>query len=454
MSKFQLLPSPVQRSEVEHEEEPDLLREMFPYTEVPRLFFDGVSVPVDPPEEIFITDTTFRDGQQARPPYTVKQIVDLYDMLHRLGGPKGVIRQCEFFLYSDKDREAVDKCLERGYRCPEVTGWIRAVKADFELVKQMGLKETGILTSASDYHTFLKLGKNREDALASYMDLVHTALQTCEVIRCHFEDVTRADIYGFIIPFAQRLVEAEQEIGRPVRIRLCDTMGYGVPYPEATLPRSVPKLVHALVHEAGVKKERLEWHGHNDFHKVLANAEAAWLYGCAAANGTLLGFGERCGNPPVEGLCIEYASLVGSTNGMELPVITEIADYFRKEIGVEIPPHYPFVGANFNLTAAGIHADGLIKNEEIYNIFDTAKVLGRPLGVNVTDKSGVAGVAFWANHTLGLKGDQRIDKRHPGIQKILEWVDAQYAARRTTAISHEEMLAQARLHLPEYFKDR
>ena len=56
---------------------------------------------------MFITDTTFRDGQQARPPYTVQQIVDLYTLMSSLGGPNGVIRQSEFFLYSAKDREAV-----------------------------------------------------------------------------------------------------------------------------------------------------------------------------------------------------------------------------------------------------------------------------------------------------------------------------------------------------------
>jgi len=453
MSKFALLRPPIEKCGVEHVEEPDLLRDVFPYTDVPRLMFDGKTVPMDPPDEIYISCTTFRDGQQARPPYTVKQIVDLYDMMHHLGGPNGVIRQCEFFLYTDKDREAVEKCLEKGYKYPEVTGWIRAVKADFQLVKAMGLRETGILTSSSDYHTFLKLGKNREDALKDYLDLVYTALETCDVIRCHFEDITRADIHGFIVPFAQRLAEAEQEIGKPIRIRLCDTMGYGVPFPEAALPRGVPKLVHTLVHEAGVKKERLEWHGHNDFHKVLVNALAAWLYGCPAANGTLLGWGERTGNPPIEGLIIEYIALMGHPNGVDTTVITEIADYFRKEVGVEIPPNYPFVGRAFNVTMAGIHADGVIKNEEIYNIFDTAKVLKRPLGVNVTDKSGVAGVAFWVNHTLGLEGDARIDKRDPGVQSICEWVMAQYKEGRNTSISHEEMLAQAKLHMPDRFKD-
>jgi isopropylmalate/homocitrate/citramalate synthase len=452
MSTFKLLRPKVEKFPVEHLDEPDLLRDDFPYVDVPRMRFDGTSVPIDPPDEIFITDTTFRDGQQARPPYTVEQTVDLYDMMHRLGGTKGVIRQCEFFLYSDKDRDAVNKCLEKGYRFPEVTGWIRAVKSDFQLVKQMGLKETGILTSASDYHIFHKLNKTREQAMQDYLDLVHTALETCDCIRCHLEDITRADIYGFIVPFAQKLVEAEEEIGKPIRIRLCDTMGYGVPYAEATLPRSVPKLVHAMVHEAGVKKERLEWHGHNDFHKVLVNAEAAWLYGCAAANGTLLGFGERTGNPPLEGLIIEYIGLLGHNNGIDTTVITEIAEYLERETGFQIPANYPFVGKNFNLTMAGIHADGVIKDPEIYSIFDTEKVLSRPLGVNVTDKSGVAGIAFWIDHHYRLSGDKKIDKRHPGVSKISEWVDKQYAERRTTAISDEEMLEQAKKHVPEVAK--
>ena len=425
MDKFNLLTSPIEQLPVERQDEPDLLRNVFPYDAVPKVVFDGKSVPLDPPDEPVITDTTFRDGQQARPPYTPDQILALYDMLHRLGGPKGIIRQSEFFLYSERDREAVEKCLARGYEAPEVTGWIRAVKADFQLVKRMGLKETGILTSASDYHIYLKLGWTREKAVANYVDIVRTALETCDRVRCHLEDVTRADIYGFIVPLVQRLMDVAAEAKKPVKIRLCDTMGYGVTWAEAALPRSVPKLCHAMIHEAGVPKEWLEWHGHNDFHKVLANASTAWLYGCAAANGTILGFGERTGNPPIEGLVFDYISLLGHTNGMDTTVITEIADYCRKELGFQIPSNEPFVGSGFNVTAAGIHADGLIKNEEIYNIFDTARLLKRPMGVSVNDKSGVAGVTFWLNSSLGLRGTEKIDKHHPGIMKAPRWGEAQ-----------------------------
>lgn len=430
--------------------EPNLLREQFPYTKPPLVLFDDMEVRRAPAPEIFITDTTFRDGQQARTPYTVQQIVHLYDMLHRLSGPRGIIRQSEFFLYSRRDRDAVEQCMGRGYRFPEVTAWIRASEKDFALVKQMGIGETGMLTSCSDYHIYLKLGWDRKQALEQYLRVVKVALEEGVRPRCHFEDVTRADVYGFVVPFAQALMELSDESGIPIKIRLCDTMGYGVPYPGAALPRSVPRLVHALIHDAGVPGDRLEWHGHNDFYKVLINASTAWLYGCAAANGTLLGFGERTGNTPIEGLIFEYLGLTGD-DSIDMTVITEIAEYMVRACGYEIPPMTPFVGRQFNVTAAGIHADGIIKHEEIYNVFDTDLLLNRPLGVNVTDKAGAAGVAFWVNSYLRLHGDERVDKRHPGVSAMTEWVREQYADGRSTSLSEEEMVAAARRYLPDLF---
>jgi len=432
-------------------QEPNLYRNVFPYEEVCRVTFDNKFVFSDPAEEIFITDTTFRDGQQARPPYTVEQITDLYDMLHKLGGTNGVIRQCEFFLYSEKDKEVLRKCQERNYRYPEITGWIRAVKEDFKLVKEMGLKETGILTSVSDYHIFLKLKKNRRAVMREYLSIVSAALDLGIVPRCHFEDVTRADIYGFCVPFAQDIMRLSEEAKLPVKIRLCDTMGYGVPYPSAALPRCVPKIIRAMIDDAGVPSEYLEWHGHNDFHKGFINATTAWLYGCAAANGTLLGFGERTGNPPIEGLIIEYISLMGQNNGIDTTMITEIRNYLERAVGVPIPSNMPLVGANFNSTSAGIHADGILKNEEIYNIFNTAKILNRPISISVNDKSGLAGIAQWINSHFVLTGKDRVEKTHPGVAKINRWVTKQYEEARTTSISDQEMEKVTRKYLPEIF---
>ena len=133
-----------------------MFHNLFPYSEVPKIAFNDRIVPHHMPDDIWITDTTFRDGQQSRAPYTAEQIVRIYEYLHRLGGPNGKIRQSEFFLYSKKDRDAVDKCMEKGYSFPEITGWIRASKKILKLVKELGLKGMWNSVSCSDYHIFTK----------------------------------------------------------------------------------------------------------------------------------------------------------------------------------------------------------------------------------------------------------------------------------------------------------
>jgi isopropylmalate/homocitrate/citramalate synthase len=418
-------------------EEPNLYRQMFPYSQLPRVVFDGKDVEMAPAEEIWITDTTFRDGQQSRPPYTIQQIVDLYRLLSKLDGGSGLIRASEFFLYSGKDRQAVDKCRELNCTYPQVTGWIRAIKSDFKLAREMKLRETGILTSCSDYHIFLKLKKTRKQAMEQYLDVVRAALEEGIRPRCHIEDITRADFYGFVVPFVLELMELRRQSGLDIKVRLCDTMGYGVPWAQAALPRSVPKLVVGLIRDAGVPGALLEWHGHNDFHKVLINPATAWLYGCASCNGSLLGIGERTGNTPIEGMVVEAAQIKGQNSQVNYPVISEIAQYYRDQIGYEIPPNYPLVGRNFNTTSAGIHADGLLKSEEIYSAFDTLKILNRPAEVSITDKSGAAGIKHW------IEAHYHIDvaKDNPRLLAIRDKVDGQYEAGRTTAISDEEMAA-------------
>jgi isopropylmalate/homocitrate/citramalate synthase len=432
-------------------EQPELFRNIFPYTEMVRVNFDHKIELIDPPDEIFITDTTFRDGQQARPPFTVKQIEDLYDLMHRLGGPHGVIRQSEFFLYTDKDREAVERCLEKGYKYPEITGWVRALKEDLRLVKEMGLRETGILTSASDYHIFLKLKKTRAGVFKDYIKIVEAALEHEIIPRCHLEDITRADIYGFCVPFAQALMSISEDAKVPIKIRLCDTLGLGVTYPGAALPRSIGKIIRAMIDDAGVPSERLEWHGHNDFYKGFIGAVSAWLYGCSFVNGTLLGIGERTGNTPIEGLVMEYISLAGEDNGCDTTVITEVRNYFEKEMGQHVPRNQPLVGSDFNATSAGVHIDGLAKNEEIYSPFDTKRILNRTLTINITDKSGLAGIAHWINAHFALTGQDKIEKTHPNVARINRSVVQRYEQGRVTCMSDDEMEHLVRRYMPEIF---
>lgn len=442
---------------LQNESEPELFRGVFDYDEVPKVVFNDRRVPMNPAEEWWITDTTFRDGQQSTAPLSVKQIVDIFKLQSRLGGPKGLIRASEFFLYSDKDKAAVRACRELGLKFPEITSWIRADERDFKLVKELDIKETGILVSCSDYHIYNKMKLDRKQAMEKYLGIVKAALDAGIVPRCHFEDITRADFYGFVVPFAYELMRLAEEYGSPIKIRACDTLGYGVTYAGSALPRSVPGIVYGLNYYAGVPSEWLEWHGHNDFYKAVVNATTAWLYGCSSVNCSLLGIGERTGNCPTEAMCIEYAQMRGTADGMDLTFITEIAEYFENEIGYSIPPRTPFVGKAFNATRAGIHADGLLKDEEIYNVFNTQKILGKKPTVSISNTSGAAGIAYWINAYYGLTGSNIVEKSDDVVRAVKDMVDAEYAAGRNTIMGDDELDSMVRLYdkdLHKLFNDR
>jgi len=418
---------------------PNLFKDVFPYEELPKVKFNNIQLPMEVPEDIWITDTTFRDGQQSMSSMTVEQMVRIYDYLHQLDNGSGIIRQTEFFLYSEKDRKAVEKCMAKGYDYPQITSWIRASEEDFKLVKEMGIKETGILMSCSDYHIFHKLSMTRKEAMYKYLSIAESALENGIVPRCHFEDITRADFFGFVAPLAKNLMKLSKKYNMHVKIRACDTLGLGIPYVGVELPRSVPALIHGLRYYCNVPSESIEWHGHNDFNNVVANSTTSWLYGGASVNATLFGIGERTGNCPLESMVIEYGQLKGNTRNMNLRVIMDIVDYFERELGYKVPDRTPFVGSEFNVTRAGIHADGMLKNKEIYNSFDTEKILGRPPLVAVNSYSGLAGIAAWINGYFRLDGFNRIDKADPRILAIKKWIDNEYANGRTSTIRSDEL---------------
>jgi isopropylmalate/homocitrate/citramalate synthase len=420
-------------------------RSAFPYARLPRVILEKDEVPIKPASEIWITDTTFRDGQQARPPYTPEQVLRIFDLLHHLDNDSGTIRKSEFFVYTDLERGIIRDCRERGYRFPEVTAWIRAREEDLAIVRELEIAETGMLTSVSDHHIFTKLGLDHQSAMRAYLRIVDSALADGIRPRCHFEDVTRADVPGFVVPLARAIMDRGNAAGMPITIRLCDTMGVGVPWPAAALPRGVPRLVRTLLDDAGVPSAQLEWHGHNDFFKGHANAATAWLYGCAAVNCTLLGTGERSGNSPLEAAIVEYAGLTGNEK-LNLRVLPEIAAYLHESCGVPLPANHPLLGDECFTTRAGVHIDGLLKDPETYMSFDPLAVFGRPIGVVVSDKSGAAGVAWWVNQYFHLSGSHRVSKSSPAVDAMYQEIMSTYAGGRVSDPDDMELRAIARRH--------
>ena len=296
-------------------------------------------------------------------------------------------------------------------------------------MRAAGVGETGILCSASDHHIYGKLGWTRREALRRYTDLVLAVMDAGVRPRVHLEDVTRADLDGFVLPLASALLELGRGRGVAVKLRLCDTLGLGLPWREAPLPRSVPRLVEALT-GLGVASDDLEWHGHDDLGKVHANAAAAWLAGCAAVNGTLGGIGERTGNEPIELAAVELAGIEPGC-GLDLSALGRLPAALALA-GAPVAARRPVIGADAFLTRAGVHIDGLLKDPEIYLPFEPGLV-GRTADVALNDRSGAAGVAW----VLGR------DKRDPVVVSVAGRIAEQYAGGRRTDMSPAEVRALA-----------
>lgn len=416
---------------------PEYFVDSFPRDSFPQYVW--IERPPTLPEAAWTTETTHRDGQQGGLPLTTEQSLKIYDILCHFTGSSGAIRQAEFFAYRPSDRAALEGALERFKSdAPiEPTTWIRATAKDVELIRSLGVRETGMLASASDYHTFHKFKPGgRNQAAQTYLEAVKVTVEAGIRPRLHLEDATRAPM-DFIQPFiaaVQELTAPYGEVLRP-KFRVCDTMGLGLPYDDVTLPRSIPRIFRVL-RTMGLQPTDLEFHPHNDTWLVVANCLAAIREGCAVINGTSLGKGERTGNAPLEAILMHLIGMgYFEADQPDFTVLNELVDLYAA-MGEPIPPKYPLYGRDAHRTRAGVHADGLNKFWWMYAPFNVPELLGRPLEVSLTKDSGLAGLIFLIRQHLDIdlpKDDQQLLKVH-------EWVMAEFDNGRQTSIEWEELI--------------
>ena len=356
--------------------EPDYFLDSFPRDDFPRYIWTDGKRPNTLPASAWTTETTHRDGQQGGLPLTVEQSLKICDILCDFTGNSGAIRQAEFFVYRPSDKAALEGALER-YRSGapiEPTTWIRATAKDVALIGSLGVRETGMLASASDYHTFHKFKPGgRNQAAQTYLDAVRMTVEAGIRPRLHLEDATRAPM-----DFMQPFIEAVQEIGAPSglrpKFRVCDTMGLGLPYEEVALPRSIPRIFREL-RAMGLQSEDLEFHPHNDTWLVVANCLAAIREGCAVINGTSLGKGARTGNAPLEGVLLHLIGMgYFADSKPDFKALNRLADLYES-MGQGIPAKYPLYGRDAHRTRAGVHADGLNK---FWNFFQNIPSIAHP----------------------------------------------------------------------------
>jgi len=400
-----------------------------------------------PVGDIWITDTTLRDGQQGWKTFSVEESLKIYEVLSGLGGRDGVIRTTELFLYTKKDKEVVRRIKGLGFDYPKPTGWIRATMNDAALVLEEKLDEATVLCSISDYHISAKFGLSRSQVLSKYLEVNEFLLKNGIVPKATLEDTTRADIEGVVIPFINQLVKLSEKYKVPVKIKIADTLGVGLPFKQVGLPRSIPLIIEKIINESEIDPANIEFHGHNDLFMVTANHLAAWLSGAALSNCTLFGIGERSGNCPLEAMLLEYAMIKG-TSGINLKEIKKAAELF-KDMGFFFAQHYPLVGENSFRSKAGIHIDALLKNPEVYLPFDPVRVLGMWPKVTIDQYSGKASVVYWIKTYLNMDDDDDL-KKDSRIEEIHKEILRAYDEGRQTPFTDSEVLNLVRKYCPEY----
>ena len=419
-------------------EGPDYIESAFPPGDFPR--YDWPERPAGLPAEVWTSETTHRDGQQGGLPLAVEQSGRIYEAMCAFTGNSGAIRQAEFFVYREPDRRALESALERwNSGAPiEPTTWIRAAAKDVALIRSLGVRETGMLASISDYHTFHKfVPGGRRPAVESYLAAVRLCLDLGIRPRLHLEDATRAPL-DVIAWFAEAVLTEFDKAGSEPRLRpkfrVCDTMGIGLPYDDVAAPRSVPRIFARLC-SLGLGPEALEFHPHNDTGLIVANCLAAVRAGCGAINGTLLGKGERTGNAPLEMVLLHLIGMgFFPVRRPDFVALNDLAAFYS-DLGHGVPAKYPLYGRDAHRTRAGIHADGLNKFWWMYAPFDVPKLLGRPLEVSLTKDSGIAGIIFLLKQHHGTNPA----KDDPRVRALQTWVTAQFEGGRQTSIEWEEL---------------
>ncbi len=327
--------------------------------------------------EIFIVDVTNRDGVQTANlglSKLEKTIINIY--LGELG-----VYQSEFGFPTTKHESRYLrtnlKLAEMGVmQSLHLGGWIRAIADDVETTFRLvpNIRHLNLSVSTSMQMTMGKFQgrKTRDDILNMMTDAVTAAVEHgAESIGVNAEDASRTDM-DYLIKFAL----AAKERGAQ-RFRYCDTLGYETPF-------TIYESVRRLAQEVGIP---IEIHCHNDLGMAVANSLAGAKGAIdggqdAYINTTINGIGERAGNADLVAVVLaatkslDFGEKYRLGQPIDLTKSWKTAKFASYAFGVPIPLNQPGVGANAFAHASGIHADGVLKDPENYELYDFTE-LGR-----------------------------------------------------------------------------
>ncbi|MEM6255474.1 MAG: homocitrate synthase [Cyanobacteria bacterium P01_D01_bin.156] len=307
------------------------------------------------PPQIYINDTTLRDGEQAAGvAFNLEEKVAIATFLDSIG-----IQEMEVGIpaMGRDEAQAIREISRLGLRA-NILGWNRAVLSDIQASIHCGLKRIHISVPVSDIQIQVKFQGHRNKMLERLRDAISFAQDHGLDVSVGGEDSSRAD-ERFLLEVAQLV----QEWGA-FRFRFCDTVGVLDPF---TTFEKVQKLVASL-------DISVEMHTHNDLGLATANALAGVRAGASSINTTVNGLGERAGNAALEEVVMALRQVYGLKTNIQTQRFLELSRLVAHTINCPVPPWKAIVGANTFAHESGIHAHGVLHNPSTYEPFDPKDV--------------------------------------------------------------------------------
>jgi 2-isopropylmalate synthase len=336
-------------------------------------------------KQIFIFDTTLRDGEQVPGcKLNTKEKLRLALQLEELGVD---VIEAGFPISSPGDFESVTE-ISKIIRNATVCGLTRAVQKDIEVAGE-ALKyakkpriHTGIGTS--DFHIKSKFNTTREEIIRRAVQAVKWARNYTDDVEFFAEDAGRTDN-----DYLAQVVEAVIAAGATV-VNIPDTTGYCLPsqYGE--------KMAYLMQHVSNIDRAILSCHCHNDLGMATANSIAGVISGARQIECTINGLGERAGNTSLEEvvMVLKQHKDLGLFTNIQTQLLNPISRLVSETMRVPVQPNKAIVGANAFSHSSGIHQDGFLKNAQTYEIISPEEVGAAGSKIVLTARSGRSALAY------------------------------------------------------------
>ena len=425
---------------------PNLLRHIFPSYRVPRINFGEGGLPHRVPGEAWCVDSTLASGLPVVGTLSTEQIIELFELIDAVDNKSGLIRQAELLVGGMPERDAINLLYQRykqGELHVEPVAVIVPHPENVAAIMGLGLREVGIKFAVSDYHLLPEGSTTRREPVQQLLDAMDACLEEGAAIRLDLLDVTRADLDGFVLPLIEDCVEYLGSKGSlPPRIRLCDSLGLGVPWTESPVPRSVPRMIHTLCHALKLESSEMEFLGHNDLGLALANTVAAMMHGSSGLVCAFGGLGERCGVAATEQMLIHLAGHYGVDPSFA--AIQKVFDFLREQ-GVEISSNLPLWGTRALTESFAPHGNAFSVTHDMGAPFDTAKILDLEGDMEIWRRGGAPALIHLIRAWIP---DAELGCEDKAVVSILAWLEEQ----ELELVSWADIEEKVQELLPEYFE--